>query len=98
MLEPAGNWMADIPRSEWPEDPEFLADVESVWQEPWGDRRQELVFIGQDLDRALLLAELESCLLTEEEIAEGADAWRGYDDPFTSWDEADEDGEVEHSA
>jgi hypothetical protein len=41
------------------------------WHKQWGDRKQELVFIGQDMDREQILADLESCLLTEAE----AEAW-----------------------
>ena len=51
--EPGGAWWAETPRAEWPtDDPELLAELNSVWDEVWGDRRQELMLIGQDLDTA----------------------------------------------
>ena len=39
------------------------------WQEPWGDRRIELVVIGQDMDHDAITAALEACIVTDEEMA-----------------------------
>lgn len=82
--EPAGMWYAALPREEW-DDEETRAQVEADWQEPWGDRRQELVFIGADMDRAALTAGLDRALLTEEEMALGPAGWTKLDDPFPGW-------------
>lgn len=87
-LEPIAPWWADTPREEWPVDDEERAAVLEVWEEPYGDRRQEIVLIGVDLDEADLVARLDHCLLREEELAAGPAAWREFDDPFPSWDEA----------
>ena len=46
-----------------------------VWQEPWGDRRTELVVIGQDMDHAAMIAALEACVVTDEEMAAYAKAF-----------------------
>jgi hypothetical protein len=68
--------------------------VLEVWQEPWGDRRQEIVVIGMDLDQAHITANLNACLLTDDEIAAGPEAWRHYPDPFGDWlDMSDTDTE-----
>lgn len=92
--EPAGVWFAAVPKSEWPEDPEVRRDITSNWEDPWGDRRQELVFIGADMDRAALLAGLDRCLLTADELAGGPNAWATFSDPFSSWDNDDGAEEV----
>jgi G3E family GTPase len=81
----AGSWYASIPPHEWPADEGFRAQLALDWQEPWGDRRQELVFIGVELDEAGLRARLDRALLTPAELARGARAWREYEDPFSPW-------------
>ncbi|KAJ8607189.1 hypothetical protein CTAYLR_007352 [Chrysophaeum taylorii] len=43
--------------------------TEALWQEPWGDRRTELVVIGQDMEHAALTAALEACVATDDEMA-----------------------------
>jgi hypothetical protein len=52
---------------------------------PHGDRRQELVFIGIDMDEMALRARLDACLLTRDEHAGGAQAWASLADPFPVW-------------
>ena len=61
--------------------------VEGQWQEPWGDRRQEIVFIGVEMDEAWLRLQLEACLLTDGEMAKGVKAWAKLPDPFPVWRE-----------
>lgn len=51
----AGLFWFAVPREEWPEDPEYVSAIEAQWVEPYGDRRQELVFIGQGLDKGELI-------------------------------------------
>jgi len=51
--------------------------------------RQELVFIGIDLDRAEPRRRLDPALLTDAELAEGPTAWKSYDDPLPPWDDLD---------
>ena len=82
--EPAGMWYAALPREEW-DDEETRAQVEADWQEPWGDRRQELVFIGADMDRDALTSGLDRALLTDDEMALGPAGWAKLDDPFPGW-------------
>jgi ribosomal protein L11 methylase PrmA len=55
--------------------------------EPWGDRRQELVMIGVDMDEQALRAAFDRALLDEEELALGPGAWAAFTDPFESWSE-----------
>lgn len=67
--EPGWTWWAALDRSLWPDNPEARAEVERVWEEPFGDRRQELVFIGTNMDKEWLLENLNRCLCTEAELA-----------------------------
>ncbi len=88
----AGRWWHAVPREQWPQDAESQAAILAHWQDRCGDRRQELVFIGQHVDFARLHAELDACLLSEAEMALGEQAWLALDDPFDAWlAEADEE-------
>lgn len=86
----AGRWWASVPKEQW--HPDYVADILTQWQEPFGDCRQELVFIGQNINQQRAIAELDACLLSDAELAEGMAAWRHYQDEFPRWylDEADE--------
>lgn len=83
--EAAGTWYAALLRSEWPEDDETRRQIDRDWQEPWGDRRQELVFIGVGLDEAAMRAHLDAALLTDAEFASGPALWSTLVDPFPTW-------------
>jgi G3E family GTPase len=85
MCEGTGPWYAALPDSEWPDEPEQREQILEDWQEPWGDRRQELVFIGVDLDQDRLRAQLDAALLNEQELAAGPSAWAELVDPFPAW-------------
>ncbi len=84
----AGIWWAALPREEWPEDAERLMEMQDVWREPYGDRRQEIVLIGRKGPTSDAARKLNLCLLTPEETAL-AD-WRVLPDPFPVWDVAEE--------
>lgn len=88
-LGPIGYWWAATPRNEWPLDDDATREVLKQWQEPWGDRRTELVLIGQQLDREGLIQALDACLLTEAEMTQGPKKWRYRNDPFANWAQAD---------
>jgi G3E family GTPase len=86
-VEPAGFWWAATSEDLWPASPTSLNVIRQQWQEPHGDRRQELVFIGTAaMDRAAIMAQLEDCLLTDEEFARGPRRWSAYEDPFPQWE------------
>jgi len=83
----AGMFWRAIPKESWPTDEESLDAIEEKWVEPFGDMRQELVFIGQNLDEAAMIKALDSCLLSEEELLKGKDYWVTLHDPFPEWEE-----------
>ncbi len=85
-LEPVGSWYASVPRSQWPNDPDSERLRERNWLEPFGDRRQEIVFIAQDLQKEAITELLNACLLTNEEMKAGQQSWSQLRDPFPRWD------------
>ena len=67
----AGVWWASMPFSKRLDHPSFSENqqqIESGWDLEFGDRKIELVFIGQHLDKKGMIAELEDCILTDPEI------------------------------
>lgn len=84
-VAPGGMWWAALPEDELPDDPEDEAYLAQVWHSQWGDRRQELVLIGQAMDEATLRARLDACLLTDDEMALGPEGWAQFADPFGEW-------------
>jgi G3E family GTPase len=84
----AGLWWAAVPRSAWPDDPAAVSEIRSRWRQPHGDRRQEIVVIGMDMDEAELRRGFRRCLLTDSELAGGPRRWRRLPDPFPRWDTA----------
>lgn len=69
-LEKAGVWCCSMPMSEremYSSFAENQAFIESKWDKIWGDRHNEMVFIGQDLEKEKMIAELEKCLLKDNE-------------------------------
>ena len=83
----AGRWWRFVPKNQWPQDEESTAGIMENWTAATGDCRQELVFIGQSIDFAQLTAELDDCLLTDDEMALGVEGWQLLPDPFGPWHE-----------
>jgi G3E family GTPase len=82
-VSPLGRWWAGVPRRHWPTIPDRLDAVAALWEEPWGDRRQELVFIGSDMDKAAITQALDAALVTESTFL--PDSWADLPDPFPVW-------------
>ncbi len=81
----AGIWAASVPQDDWPDLPGFRDQAMEVWQAPWGDRRTELIIIGQGLDEKSILESLDECLLTEEEMSIAPERWAMFSDPLPEW-------------
>ncbi|WP_210529499.1 GTP-binding protein [Rubellimicrobium arenae] len=65
VIKPGGRWWAAVPPQAWPRDPASLNRIRTQWQVPFGDRRQELVFIGTGLQKQRLQAALDACLIRD---------------------------------
>ena len=81
----AGYWWAAVPDEHWPEDQNSRDAIERNWDDLTGDARQEIVLIGMDMNQADLTAQFDACLLTDDEMALGANEWEQFDNPFTGW-------------
>jgi G3E family GTPase len=81
-FEAAGTWWVTAPEQYWPRDKESIARIKENFQEPFGDRRQEIVIIGMNMDKEGLTKMLDTCLLTDAEMQLGPDEWAKYSDPF----------------
>jgi len=81
-----GYWWVAVPQERWPDDAEWRALLDRRWQPGWGDRRQELVFIGRGMDERAIRAALDDCLVGPAD-GEAFDStrWRQLPDPFPMW-------------
>lgn len=79
-----GLWWAAVPRRRWPDDPDFERAMAPYLDPVWGDRRQEIVFIGAGpMEEDAIRAELDDCLL--DATAYTPAAWNQLKDPFPPW-------------
>lgn len=78
-----GLWWAAVPQERLPTHPQAQAEIAQNWAEPWGDRRQEIVFIGVGLDRDAISARLNAALLDVDEFQ--PQEWAAMTDPFPRW-------------
>lgn len=88
-ISPLGNWWVTVPEERRPTHETAQAYMKANWQEPWGDRRQEIVFIGAGIDWPQLKARLDSCLVPIL-TASTVDQLPDYSDPFPLWKRADQ--------
>ncbi len=85
-VEPVGQWWAAVPRTRWPApDTPARVGIMANWHEPYGDRINEVVFIGRGMDRALIERAFAACHLNFTEMRKGVEHWRQLPDPFPGW-------------
>ena len=92
-LLPGNPWWTEIDKSHWPKGLEEAFAESGLWHEPYGDRQQEIVFIGQSLDREAVCKALDECLVSDESMGSGPEFWGKLvsegGDPFQeTWDAA----------
>ena len=82
QAESAGVWWISIPFEKRMTSQSFIEnhiEIEQSWDESFGDRKNEIVFIGQNMEKGLLIKQLDACLSTDTELADHK--WKsGYDD------------------
>lgn len=80
-----GRWWTSVPENRWPNSEEFESVIQEHWDKDYGDRRQELVFIGLkgEMDEAALRLQLDSCLVRD--YLDAPDIWTKAADPFPQW-------------
>jgi hypothetical protein len=75
-----------VPKEHWPvKGSTERASIEQNWQQPYGDRINEVVFIGRYMDRELIETAFAACRLTLTEIRKGSGHWRKLPDQFPAW-------------
>jgi hypothetical protein len=81
-----------MPKERWPQDPEHVAMIKRRWNEPFGDRKQEIVFIGtRDMDEHAIRASLDRCLMELPNSGRvDTKSWRQLPDPFPVWSRSHE--------
>ncbi|MBX3596585.1 MAG: GTP-binding protein [Rhizobiaceae bacterium] len=62
-VDQRGFWWAAVPQLYWPRHPQFANMLKRHWSEAWGDRRQEIVFIGVNLPKEQIVEALDACLV-----------------------------------
>ena len=81
-VRPIGFWWSAMPQDNWQMPEEQRPDNQPDWHETFGDRKQLLVFIGQEMDEERIRAALDSCLLEESVANSGMDSWPEFENPF----------------
>ena len=85
----AGMFWKAVPKESWPQDEDSINIIKENWVEPFGDMRQELVFIGQGLDKEQITNALDACLLSDDDLLKGKNHWSTFQDPFPDeWKES----------
>lgn len=84
--EGMGRWWATVPKDRWPRSEEFQSLMRRHWSPSWGDRRQEMVFIGgPQMDESAIRAALDACLAGS--VSTGmTQSLLALDDPFPQWE------------
>ena len=81
-IKPLAMWWAAVPREDWGHPEGRRPDQLPTWHPRFGDRSQQLVFIGQGIDEATMRARLDACLLDPELARSNSQAWLKLPNPF----------------
>ena len=80
-----GRWWAAVPKQDWPQNVAFENLIRTYWDPEYGDRRQEIVFIGlkDQMDEASIRKQLDGCLI--HDFLAARDQTQHLVDPFPNW-------------
>ncbi|WP_343565251.1 zinc metallochaperone GTPase ZigA [Kiloniella sp. b19] len=80
-----GRWWAAVPKERWPAGDDFERIIKQHWNRDFGDRRQEIVFIGlkAEMSEEKIRAQLDACLL--KEYLSAPEIFQKTEDPFPLW-------------
>ena len=80
-----GKWWAAVNEEQWPDDKSFRLNINKIWAKGYGDRRQEIVFIGlkNEMNESLIKNKLDGFLIKNYSI-NLANTLK-YKDPFPGW-------------
>lgn len=79
QLQGAGEWIAALSSEEQEQVKQEEPEILEKWDDVWGDRMTELVWIGIDMEKESIISSLDQCLLTDEEMKSD---WSLLEDPF----------------
>ena len=105
-----GRWFAELGDKDWPEDADVRKSIEDDFEGRWGDRRQEIVLIGEGIDTDKITQALDGCLLDDDEMKQWEsvmDSGMGdeerqakmmeiWEDGWEGWNEDEEEDEAGH--
>ena len=85
-----GRWWSAVPKENWPDDPELHKTVQKNWDAQYGDRKQEIVFIGllAEMDEKKIRSQLDNCLV--KNYQKNPQLYKNHKDPFPKWFEEEQ--------
>lgn len=91
QVSPSGMWWAAVPMEHWDHPAGERPDEQPGWHARFGDRAQQLVFIGQHINETWLRARLDQCLLDDIQAMSHASSWSTQHNPFPALELTQED-------
>ena len=81
-----GRWWAAVPDEKWPKDLAFKNNLNKIWKKEYGDRRQEIVFIGlkNQMSQSAIENQLDQYLI--KDYLKEPERYELLNDPFPKWE------------
>lgn len=85
-VAPSGMWVAAMPKEYWADLENPHPDKDPNWDPRFGDRSQQLVFIGQEMNEPAMREALDACLLDKALSKASSTDWAALTNPFPEFD------------